>query len=309
MAKKIPPIVTLVKESNLEQKEGVKHISFSQLLEYHTCPHRWDIVYRQKLISSPPSIHLIFGTAMHEVIQSWLKVMYEESAKAAKELPLYHMLHVKLFELYKENKEKHGAHFSTADELQEFYLDGVQILDYLNSKRDSFFAIRGTHLAGIETLLYQEVRPGVYYKGYVDLVFYDEVNDIWKIIDIKTSTSGWSKYVKDDETKISQVLLYKEFFSKQFGVDVDKIEVEYFIIKRKVPLEADFPSMQRRVQQFQPPSGTMKRKKALSLISTFVEDTLDQEGSFIEKTYFANANTKSCRFCILRGTSHCSHGV
>ena len=36
-----------------------------------------------------------------------------------------------------------------------------------------------------------------------------------KIIDIKTSSWGWNKYQKANKNKTSQLLLYKQFFSKQ----------------------------------------------------------------------------------------------
>ena len=36
------------------------------------------------------------------------------------------------------------------------------------------------------------------------------------IYDIKTSTRGWNDTEKKDDSKIAQILLYKEYFSKQF---------------------------------------------------------------------------------------------
>jgi hypothetical protein len=92
-------------------------------------------------------------------------------------------------------------------------------------------------LAGVETLLYQELRPGVMFKGLIDLVFYNKYLDEWTIIDIKTSTSGWRDQQKKNPNLTAQVILYKEFFSKQFGIPKDKINVEYFIVKRRVPVE------------------------------------------------------------------------
>ena len=63
-------------------------------------------------------------------------------------------------------------------------------------------------------------------KGFIDLVFYDERVDEWTIVDIKTSTKGWNKWAKADDKKKAQLLLYKEFFSKQFNIPLDKIKVE-----------------------------------------------------------------------------------
>ena len=49
------------------------------------------------------------------------------------------------------------------------------------------------------------------YKGYLDLVFYHERSNKIKIIDIKTSTKGWNKWQKKDDSKQAQLLLYTTF--------------------------------------------------------------------------------------------------
>ena len=50
-------------------------ISYSQISLYNECPLHWKLRYVDKLYISESSIHLIFGTAMHEVLQTWLEVM------------------------------------------------------------------------------------------------------------------------------------------------------------------------------------------------------------------------------------------
>ena len=61
-------------------------ISYSQLSMFSECPQRWKLNYIDKITESEPSIHLIFGTAMHEVIQSWLEIMYYDSVKNANKI-------------------------------------------------------------------------------------------------------------------------------------------------------------------------------------------------------------------------------
>ena len=68
--------------------------------------------------------------------------------------------------------------------------------------------------------------------GYLDIVILDEFTNTLKIYDIKTSTMGWNKWMKKDENKTQQLLLYKQFYSKQYNHPVENIEVEYFIVKR-----------------------------------------------------------------------------
>jgi len=244
---------------------------------------------------------------MHEVIQHWLDVMYDRSVKEAESLDLNAMLYERLVKNYKIEKAKSGhEHISTSEELQMFYLDGTHILNFLKKRRAAYFSRKKNYLAGIETLLYQEIKPGVYFKGYIDLVFYNEALDKWTIVDIKTSTSGWKDYAKKDMSKISQVLLYKKFFSEQFDIPIDKIDVLYFIVKRRVPAEAEFAAMQRRVQEFKPPSGKIKRGQAITSMNNFIKEALDEDGKVIDKSYPANPSKWNCRFCDLKNSPLCT---
>ena len=66
-------------------------ISYSQISMYSDCPLRWKLNYVDKLSISESNIHLIFGTAMHEVLQHYLNVMYSVSVKEADTINLNKM--------------------------------------------------------------------------------------------------------------------------------------------------------------------------------------------------------------------------
>ncbi len=63
-------------------------VSYSQYSMWSQCPHRWKLNYIDRLSTFTDNIHTLFGTSMHEVIQLWVKTIYEVSAKAANELDL-----------------------------------------------------------------------------------------------------------------------------------------------------------------------------------------------------------------------------
>ena len=107
-------------------------ISYSQLSMYNECPLRWKLNYVDDLRISESNIHLIFGTAMHEVIQTWLEVMYNDSAKNADLLNLEEMLRDKLIEQFKIASESDGKAPCTKEDINEFFIDGCNILDFLN---------------------------------------------------------------------------------------------------------------------------------------------------------------------------------
>lgn len=311
MAKKLNKNIQIIREFGKPSIDYTfqKSISYSQTLSYSTCPHQWALRYIKNLIEYKPSIHTVFGTALHEVIQEWLTCMFEDSVKKSNEMDLNALLEEKLFNIYKQEKEKYGKHFSSPVELSEFYLDGVEILSYIKKKRSAFFSTKNFKLVGVEIPLVFQVRENIFFKGYIDLLFYDEQQDRYIIFDIKTSTSGWNANAKKDDKKIAQLLLYKEFLAKQFNIDVEKVDVQYFIVKRKVPSDPEFPAMGRRVQEFIPPSGKIKRGQAMNTFLKFIQDAFDEQGSFIEKDYEQKPSKVNCMFCEFKQTEHCKAGV
>jgi len=299
MSKKLKTPVKKVWESKIKQSPSKNlHISYSSLSTYNKCPKLWEMQYLKKEIPFKQNIYTCFGTAMHETIQEWLEVLYHDKVKTANEMNLDQLLYDNMIKAYKSGKaQNEHQHFSTTKELTQFWLEGKNILKYLKKKRNAYFTTKTMMLAGIETLLYQEIKPGVYFKGLVDLVFYHPNTDRYTIMDIKTSTSGWRDAQKKNPNLTAQVILYREFFAKQFNVDPANIDVEFFIVKRRVPAEAEFASMQKRVQEFRPPSGPRKTKQVIESLDKFISEVVNVEGQFIEKEYKCTHPLGKCEHC------------
>ena len=150
-------------------------------------------------------------------------------------------------------------------------------------------------LLGIELPLVLCISKDIYYKAFIDFALYDEDLKKVYIYDIKTSTRGWSDNEKRDDQKVAQILLYKEYFSRQYGWDVDQIEVEFFIVKRKIYEQAEYPIP--RVQSFRPASGKIKRGQAIESFNLFVKDCFDDVGKPQIKSYLKNIGESSCKWC------------
>lgn len=267
---------------------------------YLNCPYCWYRSYVLKEAPFVPSIHLIFGTAIHEVLQHWLDVLYNQSVKASEELDLHRMLLDRLKELYKSNKASYGRDFSTPKELQEFYEDGIAILDFVKKHRKVYFdSARTTWLVGTEIPLLVPLRDKFYFKGFIDALFYNEETEQWLILDFKTSGTGWHSE-KTDKIKTSQLILYKEFLHRMFNIPLESINIQYFIVKRKIPEDAEFATMKKRVQIFEPPSKKPSLNKAVSFIDSFIADAVSEDGTYIQKEYAKNQTDKSCRWCLFR---------
>ena len=95
--------------------------------------------------------------------------------------------------------------------------------------------------------------------------------------------------------KQNQIILYKEFFSRQFNVPKEKIEVAFLIVKRKIWDKSDFP--QPRVSEFIPASGPIKSKKAVATVKEFITECFTKEGAYQDKTYKKIPSQSNCRWC------------
>ena len=274
---------------------------------YKQCPHKWYLQYVKKLRDDKPNIHFVFGTAMHEAIQHYLQTMYDTSASKADNIDIRKYFKGKMADEYSKYKKKNkDRHFSTPEQMNEFFQDGVAILEWFKKHkrgRKAFFSPRQSELVGIEVpLILQPIkeRPNIKYMGYVDLVVKDKSSGEYTIYDIKTSTKGWSKWEKGDITKSQQLLLYKNYYSELFKVPKDKINVEFFIVKRKVlDFEDDrlkSPHQAYRVQSFRPTDNPKRLKDANEQFKSFIKECYTAEGQPIDKE-FPKCPSKLCDWC------------
>ena len=273
-------------------------VSFSQYSMYSSCPRQYKLNYIDKLGESSANVHTIFGTAMHETIQHFLSVMYGVSKKQADEINLDKLLLEKMRESYTQEKEKMSEGTPCEQiELEEFYGDGRRILEWFKKHLAKFYSKTGFELVGIEIPLNAKVKEGVHFIGFIDIVLRDIANDEIVIIDLKTSTMGWNKYQKADKFKNAQIVIYKKYYSELFNVSLDKIRVEYQILRRKMPEESPFPIPY--VSKHIPANGKPSVNKVYSEFMEFIDTVFDDEGKFRDLPYpkVPGQNKKNCRFC------------
>ncbi len=281
--------------------ENSTYISYTQFSTYQKCPLRWKLKYADRIKKDEPSIHTVFGNSMHNIIQHYVQLMFLETVKKADSWEFDKLLMEQLKQNYAADVEKYQQHFSSKEQLTEFYLDGLETLNYLRKKRKVYFDRKNWELAGTELPILippVEDKPNVLLMGFLDVVFKHKNEPKFYIWDLKTSTKGWTKWDKDDQTKIDQLLLYKLYFSKQYNVPIDQIEVEFVILKRKVDLDSAWP--QRRIQQFKPSQGKVSYNRTLKTFEAFVNSCFLPDGSYnklINYTAKAGKGCFNCRFC------------
>ena len=295
----INPVYKLVVR---DAKSVPRRISYSQWSMYERCPLNWKLAYIDGLAPFTSSIETVFGTAFHETMQHFLTVLYTDSVKRADAIDLSALLMDNIKKEYSKCvSEKDGEHFSNPLQLQEYHQDGVAILDWFKKRRGQYFSSRDYELLGIEMELCTKAstkNDSVYWYGFMDLVIRHKPTNTIDIIDIKTSRMGWNKYQKADPLKSAQLVTYKTYFSEQYGIPKENINVEFFIVKRKLIENSMFP--QKRVQQHRPSSGTVTQKKVQKRIDTFIEECFDAEGNKnADRKYLALAGkgAKNCKWC------------
>ena len=113
MAKKIPKIVREIQKNPPHEIDYSyqKNISYSQISMFKQCPHKWKLHYKDKISQRDTSIYLVFGIAIHEAIQEYLTVFYEQSRAAADRLELIDKFQKTFIEVYqKQYKQNNNSH-------------------------------------------------------------------------------------------------------------------------------------------------------------------------------------------------------
>ena len=305
--KKLPQVVKDIRNTIKRDIDWAneKLISYSQFSMYNECPKRWSLMYVEGHKQFTSTIHTVFGSSLHEVLQHYLTVMYEQSTVEADKINTSEMFEETLRKEYKLQYKKNGnQHFCTPEQLHEFYNDGIEIIRDFAKNKSKYFSKRGWYLVGCEvpvTKIQNSLLPNVVYQGYLDVVMYHEPTNTLKIIDIKSSTNGWRDKEKKDENKQFQLILYKKFISEIFNHPVDKIDIEFFIVKRKLFESEDFAI--KRIQIFTPPSGKIKLNKATQSIDSFIREAFDINGyKNIEHQPKLN---DGCKWCPFQGVHLC----
>lgn len=290
-----------------------KKISFSQYSKWAKCPRSWKLAYIDKIKVSRPSISLVFGTSFHETLQHYLSVLYNESVKKADSIDLNAMLQEQMMNNYAlDLGNNEGKHFATKEQLLEHWQDGCEILDYIRKNRLKYFSTKGMELVGIELpLLIQasDTNDSVMYLGYLDLVMYDKDLDKIIIYDIKTSTKGWTDREKKDKVKTSQVILYKKYFSKLLDFPIEKIDVVFWIVRRKIWENPDNPYIKtKRIQEFVPTAGTKTIKDVGRSVDTFISSCFNNDGTYkVDASYPAikGVEADNCKWCDYKNHGGC----
>lgn len=287
----------------MEIKKKKNKVSYSQFSNYWTCPYRWMRDYILKERTFEDNLVMSFGTAIHETVQLYITVLYKKSDADAERI---NMMKYFKWAFKRQITLKNIPH--TKLELDEFIEDGRNILEEFKdpANRLRFFPRDKWELLGIEDELNVDIKNNVVLNGFIDIVLKEKMSGDIKIIDIKTSNNGWTKYAKEDFTKCAQLLLYKALYSKKYNIPLSKINVEFFILKRKLYAKCNY--QQSRIQIFKPASYQKDVIQVLQEFGKFVDTCFTPDGIYrTEQKHpkIPGKAKKNCRYCQYAKNKKC----
>lgn len=240
------------------------------------CQWRWKLDYLDGNRSKIYSVHMDFGTAIHGAIEQY---------RSSKPNP-YVTIEVTVFffkQYFKYLYDKNKEHYTKKDFNSpfSFFTDaGENIL----LKLDECDEITNAKVVYNEYMLNTDIDRSddinIRFKGYIDFVIKTKDKrgkTILYVIDFKTCSWGWGNDKKQDKNLHFQILLYKHFLCKTFGLDPKNVRTAFVLLKKKpsgnsppvefFPISAGPISVQRAVDELNKSISEMSsRLKSNSLI-------------------------------------------
>ena len=253
----------------------MKHVSFSQLKDWHFCPFYHKLVRIDGLKGFRGNTFTAFGNAIHDTCES--------------------MLTEGLDRPYDFFLERFGK------VLNELRSDGIEIDDGLVEKMEEqarplvelvlpeleeYFG--EYEVVSAEELLYEDIDDSeLKYKGYIDLVLRTPDGKT-HVIDWKSCSWGWDSRKKSDPMVTYQLTFYKYFYARKHGLDPKDVETHFSLLKRT--------AKQNNVEFFRVTSGQIKTNNALNFLNKAIYNI--QKDKHIK-------NRLSCSKCDFYKTEHC----
>ncbi len=282
--------------------ENKKTVSYSQFSNWWSCPHRYyrDYILHEKTFED--NLILSFGTAVHETIQLYLKTLYGKLDADAERI---NMIKYFTWAFKKQIKLKKIPH--TDAELNEFLEDGQNILNEFKepSNRLRYFPRDKWELLSIEEELNEDIRNNITLNGYIDIVLREKLSGNIRIIDIKTSNSGWNSYQQEDWVKNAQLILYKTLYSKKHNIPLSKIYIEFFILRRKLYKNCSYE--QSRIQIFKPSAYQKDIIEVIHEFGKFIDTCFTSNGIYNTSTKYPKIPNggKNCKYCNYKKNGSC----
>lgn len=262
---------------------GKPHVSFSEVKLWKECSYRHNLVHIKKIDFSKPSPVLEFGTAVHAACENYLLKREMKN------------------EICMDALEKAWQKHSSDPELKEFTPESLQkakdeaaiILAEVPSFLDREFP--GWEVVDAEHQLYEAVENHPHaFKGFIDGVIKTKGKkgeDLYWILDWKTTQRGWFREKRSDEMVKAQLALYKNFWcQKNPQVPFKDVRCGFVLLKKSAKTG-------EHCELFTVSLGEAPIKRSLKVVNNML--TSVKRGISIK-------NRDACTYCEFKDTEHCT---
>jgi hypothetical protein len=262
---------------------GKSHLSFSELSNWMQCSYRHKLQQVLKIDLSQPNENLVFGTAMHAMIENYVRTKTLDESIAKK--------------IIDEQCTKLNLLTENADIQRENMLRTItkmvnDVPEFLNT------TFPGWELVEAEENLMEDIAPlypnheGLSFKGFIDCVLTvpnKKGEKIYWIIDWKSASRPWNKIKLMDKTITYQLVLYKKFWSLKHNIPLKSIKCGFVTLLKT--------AKSGKVCKLVPISvGNITAEKSLTVLNNAFASI---------KRGVAIKNRESCKYCDYYETEHC----
>lgn len=262
-------------------EEKPKHHSYSEVAIWMECGWRHKLQYLEKTDLEPKNIHLVFGTAVHGIMEIYFN---EKRLPSSEEV-------VEMFDvLMKKEEVVLGEKDGTMKEWQDKLVDiAATVSQWFEEEFKPYTFV------SCEELIYEDIDgTDRKFKGYIDLIIkvLDKNGDEkYLIIDFKTANVSWPKTKRQDKKKLFQLYLYKKYWGEKNNIPVDDIIGCYILVKKNTK------------------QGEIAFEKFFVDITPEMleeaQNTIIKMMKYLKKKLYIK-NFKSCFFCPYKNTKHCT---
>ena len=258
---------------------GKPHISFSEVKQWKECSYRHHLAHIKKIDLFKPSPFLDFGTAVHASCEKYLL-----TREMNYQLAIDH--------LESAWKKHTGCPGFTQESLDRAKSEATLILAEVPQFLDREFP--GWTVVDAEHQLYEPVEghPQAF-KGFIDGVIKargKRGEELYWIIDWKTTMSGWFKEKRSDEMVKAQLALYKNYWcQKHPDVPFKNVRCGFVLLKKTAKLG-------EHCELFSVSLGDVPIKRSLKVVGNMLTSV---------KRGIAIKNRDACTYCDYKNTEHC----
>lgn len=268
-------------ENPESRSKNIKHISFSELKNWNTCPYYHKLTYIDELKVFHGNEHTAFGTAMHDTCEQIL--LKSDTSKT---------FDAELF--FKEAFLREAKKIDINDKklLKDMYTQGTNMLEYITPSLHEYFG--EFELVSTEERLYEDtgLNDKYKFKGFIDLVV-RTTDGKFHIVDWKTCSWGWDSRRKAEKMTTYQLTLYKHYWAKKHGIAPSEIKTHFALLKRT--------AKNNKVEIFCVTSGDKKTQNAINLLEKALYNI--ESNSFIKNKLSCMNRWGPCEFYK---TEHCT---